>query len=73
MLHAWSIARHSWVSIISLDAKTTPAVAPEMDNLDTIKANGGTGIRFRDPQVIGAGEQGNAYDVSGGRHSEPSN
>jgi hypothetical protein len=36
-----------------------------MDNLDTIKANGGTGIRFRDPQVIGAGERGNAYDVSG--------
>lgn len=41
------------------------SVAPEMDNLDTIKANGGTGIRFRDPQVIGAGERGNAYDVSG--------
>jgi len=36
-----------------------------MDNLDTVKANGGTGIRFRDPQVIGAGERGNAYDVSG--------
>ena len=53
-------------------AKTIPGVAPELDNLDTVKANGESGIRFRDPQVIGAGERGNAYDVSGEGRCETS-
>eukprot|EP00435_Cladocopium_sp_Y103_P042922 s706_g12.t1 len=41
------------------------SVAPNMDHLDTVKGTGGTGIRSRDPQVIGASERGNAYDVTG--------
>ena len=37
-------------------------VAPEVDEIDNVDIGG---IRARDPQVIGAGDRGNAYQVTG--------